>query len=137
VELTEAEANLLRQFAQIPFLPLARFLMVNQEEDDLESVGLAPVFLSDGKETVAQIKEVGNLLLDLEEKGLITLDYDIPLSGYDYEIYRTSDAYLLFVDTVLEGSQREGFLFDTPILELGSMALTAAGRSAVEQLDHL
>ena len=137
LELTAAEADVLRRFAQIPFQPLARFLMVSSTEDDLESVGLSAVHLDRADEPLEQVRETASLLRQLEEKGLITLDYDIPLNGYDYAIYRTSSAYQLFVRTVQDGARREGFLFDTPELELGSMALTALGRSVVEQLDHL
>ena len=137
LELTEREADFLRGMAQIPLLPLTRFLMLSSQEDDLESVGLSPVYLTDANESLDHIRETGALLLSLEEKGLITLDYDYPLEGYDYEVYRASSAYQLFVRTVQEGGQQEGFLFDLPELELGSMALTALGRSAIEQLDHI
>lgn len=137
LELTEREAEFLRGMAQIPFLPLARFLMLSSQEDDLSSVGLSPVYLADADESLDRIRDTGALLLSLEAKGLITLDYDYPLEGCDYEAYRASSAYQLFARTVREGGQQEGFLFDLPELELGSMALTALGRSAIEQLDHI
>ena len=69
-----------------------------------------------------QVKETGKMLLDLEERGWITLDYGYPLEGYPYTEYRESALYALFRRTVEEAKGRPGFLGDTPVLELGSIA---------------
>ena len=58
----------------------------------------------------------------LEEKGYLTLDYDYPLEGYPYTEYRQSDLYAYFCRTIEEAKGRPGFLGDTPVLELGSIA---------------
>ena len=71
LELTEAEVKLLDRFAQMPFLPVAR-------RWDSES----PVYLADGFG-----EEYGNAILMLQQKRLIRLDYDIPLSNFDYKGY--------------------------------------------------
>lgn len=94
--LSEQEIRFLRKFAQIPFLPVARKM------GDLE-----PVYLEDAEES----KEQYSLILQcLEKKGLISLDYDKPLKGFDDSAYA---AY--------------------PIR--GSMALTERGHSCLELME--
>ena len=63
----------------------------------------------------------------LEDKGLITLDYDIPITGYDYAGYRESALFIQLEKAAREGGDKPGFLFDLPVMEGGSMALTEAG----------
>lgn len=95
--LTPDEIWMLLLLAEIPFLPVAR-------QRDSET----PVFLE------AQDKpkeEYSNILLWLNMKGLISLDYDMPLSNFDYGAY---EAY--------------------PIQ--GSMALTKAGQAVIELLER-
>lgn len=133
ITLSRTEAALLARFAQSPYLPLARFLAHSSREDELEAVGLSAVFLDDGAEK-ERVKETGRLLEHLEELGLITLDYDIPLSNYDYTVYENSGLYAHFRATVAEGGALPGFLFDTPALQKGSMALTDLGCAVLEQI---
>ena len=90
------EVAILRNLGQIPFWPIAR------KADDM-----TPVYREDD----AYPEEVYSILLALlEKKGLISLDFDKPLQGFDDGAYR---AY--------------------PIR--GSMALTARGQSVVELLE--
>ena len=96
LSLTEAEIEMLRTLAQIPFLPVAR-------RADSET----PVYLEDEKHTK---EEYSMILACLEKRGLISLDFDKPLSGFDDSAYK---AY--------------------PIR--GSMALTARGQTVVELLE--
>ena len=92
---TEGEVALLNRFAELAFLPVAR-------RWDSEN----PVYLEDG---VEKAPLNGDLLKALQFKGLISIDYDMPLAGFDYAAY-------------------EGY----PCR--GSMALTEAGQRAVELL---
>lgn len=92
LELTEAEIVLLGKFAQIPFWPVARGAD-SETPVCLEGGGMRPELLS-----------------ALAAKGLIQLDFDLPLTGFDYAAYD-----------------------DFP--HKGSMALTAAGQSVIELLD--
>ena len=71
--LTEAETGFLRQLGQIPFLPVARRMG-----------DLTPVYLEDTQMTV---EEYSLLLQCLEKKGLISLDFDKPLRGFDDSAY--------------------------------------------------
>lgn len=94
--LTEPEIQMLRTLGQIPFLPIAR------RTDDM-----IPVYLEDTDRT----KEEYSLILQLlEKKGLISLDYGKPLSGFDMSAYKGLPVH-------------------------GSMALTARGQTVVDLLD--
>ena len=93
--LTEKEIDFLNLLGQYAFLPVAR------------SMGdLTPVYLEAGDR-----EEMSLLLQCLEKKGLISLDYDEPLSGFDMAAYK---AY--------------------PIQ--GSMALTERGQKVLELLEY-
>lgn len=70
--LTPQELELLRRFAQIPFLPVAR-----------RADGETPVYLEDGADAAA----FSAAILGLRQKQLIELDYDIPLVNFDYRAY--------------------------------------------------
>ena len=93
--LTRDELEVLRRFADLPFLPLAR-----KADDDL------PVCLGLEGEPL----HIAAVLRNLESKGLISLDYRLPLSNFDYRPYAS-----------------------WPVQ--GSMALTAAGQDALEALE--
>ncbi len=96
LELTEEEIELLRTLGQYAFLPIAR------RADDM-----IPVYLEEDRYT----KETYSLILQvLEQKNLVSLDYDQPLTGAYGEAYA---AY--------------------PVK--GSAALTARGQKVVEMLD--
>lgn len=73
LELTQAELDLLRLFAQIPFLPVAR----RQDSGD-------PVFLEDSLGTP---EVLGTAVAALFQKRLIQVDYDLPLQNFDYGAY--------------------------------------------------
>lgn len=95
--LTELEIDFLRELGQVAFLPVAR------------SMGdLTPVYLEAGEEK----KEEYSLLLQcLDKKGLVSLDFDKPLKGFD------DGAYAAY-----------------PIR--GSMALTERGQKVLELLEY-
>ena len=93
--ISRQELDFLLKFTQIPFLPVARKM------GDLE-----PVYLE------ADAPEDCSLVLQcLEKKGLISLDYDMPLKGFDDSAYA---AY--------------------PIR--GSMALTQRGHQVLELIER-
>ena len=96
LELTEGEIHILHELGQYAFLPIAR------RADDM-----VPVYLEDERYS----REEYSLILQvLEQKGLISLDYDKPLPHADLAAYA---AY--------------------PVK--GSMALTARGQTVVEMLE--
>lgn len=91
--LTEAELALLRRFGETPFLPAAAAY-------DMKT----PVYLEDEGDW-------GPAILGLAGKGLIQLDYDIPLKNFDY--MARYQAWPLH----------------------GSMALTGRGQDILEQIE--
>ena len=93
--LTEKEIDFLNILGQYAFLPVARTMG-----------DLTPVYLEEGDR-----EEMSLLLQCLEKKGLISLDYDKPLKGFDDSAY-------------------EGY----PIR--GSMALTERGQKVLELLEY-
>ena len=93
--ISEKELEFLRTLGQIPFLPVARKM------GDLD-----PVYLESGDP-----EEMSLILQCLDKKGLISLDFDKPLKGFDEAAYA---AY--------------------PIR--GSMALTERGYKVLELLEY-
>ena len=67
MELNAGELSVLEQLRQIPFLPVAR-----RADSDV------PVYPEAGEYTA---EEYGVILQCLEKKGLISIDYDMPLRG--------------------------------------------------------
>ena len=96
MELSRGEIDMLLELGQIPFLPVARKM-----GDEI------PVFL---EETECTAEEYSLILQCLEKRGLISIDYDLPLKGF-------------------EGKTYEGY----PVR--GSFALTARGQQVVELLE--
>jgi len=93
--LTQREIDFLQELGQVAFLPVAR------------SMGeLTPVYLEAGEP-----EEMSLLLQVLEKKGLVSLDFDKPLKGFDMGAYA---AY--------------------PIR--GSMALTERGQKVLELMEY-
>lgn len=127
IEVTENQKDFLHQLGHNHYLPVARFTIKDSREEDFLSTALAPVFLRSAADDMKTVKEAGAFLQRLEDLGLITLDYDIPLNGYGYEEYKASALYEYFCATVEEAASRPNFLGNTPVLELGSIALTEAG----------
>ena len=91
--LSEGEIDMLRLLAQIPFLPVAR------KADSVE-----PVYPEDPTE------ETSLILQCLEKRGLISLDYDKPLKGWDYSSCKAYPVH-------------------------GSFALTAKGQQVIELME--
>ena len=132
--LTPVQVDFLLALGQRQCLPVACFSFAKTDDAARYAVALAPVFLSTPADTMAQVKQLGDALAMLEDMNLLTLDYDIPLQQYGYTEYKTSDLYAYFVQTVNEAAAQPNATFDTPVLELGSMALTDAGQDMVDAL---
>ena len=114
------------------YLPVAQFVLRAEGEDELQMIALAPVALESADEEMDVIKARGAILKSLEDKNLITLDYDIPISGYDYQGYKDSVAFKQLETAAKEAQGQQGFLFDIAAMELGSMALTDRGESLLK-----
>lgn len=127
IKVAENQMYFLHLLSHHHYLPVARFTITDSREDEFVSTALAPVYLGSPADDMETVKEAGEFLKELEDMGLITLDYDIFLNGYEYEEYKTSTLYEYFCKTVAEGATRPNFLGDTPVLDLGSIALTEVG----------
>ncbi|MBQ2853895.1 MAG: hypothetical protein IJE81_00310 [Oscillospiraceae bacterium] len=95
--ITREELIFLEELGRVAFLPVARAMG-----------DLVPVYLEAG---VEKQEQYGLLLQCMEKKGLVSLDYDQPLKGFDDSRYA---AY--------------------PIR--GSMALTERGQKVLEMLEY-
>jgi len=137
IQIVEEEIEILNQLAQTPYLPLASFVLKSTKSAHLESVALAPVYLNDRADSMETVKKTAAILKSLENKGLITLDYEEPLENGNYTDYADSPLYAYFKETVAQAKGQEEFLFDIPSLELGSIALTYLGQIAVKNWDQL
>ena len=73
MELTEGEIAMLLTLGQIPFLPVAR----KMGED-------IPVYLEENDRSA---EEYSLILQCLEKRGLISIDYAVPLKGFDGTAY--------------------------------------------------
>jgi hypothetical protein len=136
-DFTAEETAFLRLLSQAPFLPIGQFLLKSSRSDHLESVALAPVYLTDKRDSMESIHMNIKALKNLEQYGVITLDYDIPLENYDYTVFEESEAYRYFQDTVTESRNNPDFIFDTAALEFGSLALTGLGQDVLDALETL
>ena len=132
--LTPLQTEFLVELHQRHYLPIACFSMTSSSAPERMALALEPVFISAPEDTMEQVKLVGGALSTLCDMDLISLDYDCPLEGYDYTEYSTSALYAYFVETVAEAARRPDSAFDTPMLELGSMALTEAGLALIQSL---
>ncbi len=73
LELTREELQVLEILAQTPFLPVAR------RADQMEPICLEP--------ELSNLEDAKLALMLLEKKGLIDLDYRMPLKGFEYAAY--------------------------------------------------
>lgn len=124
--LQEPERTLLAELAQTPFLPIVQFQRRESYFDAPEPLDPSPVYLRTGAETTSDIELTSLALRRLASRGYITLDYDIPLSGYDYVLYQTS-AFQHRLSLLHPGY--------TILPKRGSMALTLRGQQAADDLE--
>jgi hypothetical protein len=132
LRLNSKESSFLTELMKYSYLPVSRFIMSSSIEKHARFVSLAPVYIIDADDSMEDVKEIRTILIELEEKGLISLDYDIPLEDYDYTHYTKSALFAYFQETVKEGKKNPSFLFDTAEIELGSIALTEFGEKVCE-----
>ena len=122
-ELNREERAILLELAQTPFLPLVQFVRRESYFAPLEPLEPSPVYLRTGEEDTAEIELISLALRRLASRGYLTLDYDIPLSGYDYVLYQTSALCRRLAQ------MNPGY---TILPKRGRMALTAAGQNAAD-----
>lgn len=128
------EKSVLLELKQYHYCPVSRFIMSSSAEKEARFVALAPVVINSVNDSLETVKLARGVLLELAKKQLISLDYDIPLQGYDYLEHQNSAAFSYFAETVEEGKQKKDFLCDTAEIEFGSIALTPLGKMLLDQI---
>ncbi|MCI1965620.1 MAG: hypothetical protein LKJ17_05740 [Oscillospiraceae bacterium] len=130
--LSDQEAEILGKLSSGGAVTVCRFVMSSSKEDSLQSIALAPVVIHSPGDTVALVKERGAVISQLVKRGLISLKYDgKAVPGFDEQTVRKSAAFTAFQEAVNEGSGKPNFLFDTALLETGSMEMTDDGAQAM------
>ncbi len=122
--ISDTERHFLTHLLEYKFLPVARFIVKSSKEHSFENIALSPVFIIDVTDSMEEVKNVATKLNNLENLGLITIDYDIAIKDYAYSEFYGSDIYAYFKETVNEAKDKGGFLGDTPTIECGSIAPT-------------
>lgn len=137
VHISPEEEQFLKKLAQSPFLPIVQYVMTSSKSEHLTNMALSPVFLETGSESLDEIKALGDIILDLEERSIISLDFDTPLEGTDESIYYNSVSFQLLKDAIEDGKKQTEFLFDAPSIVFGSVCFTALGDLIIDQLEFL
>lgn len=137
VEISMEEEVFLKKLAVCPFLPMANYMLLSSQSHHLRNVALSHIFLESGDETIAEIKEMAEVIHDLEERDIISVDFDAPLEGTDTSLFTNSVSYGLLLETIKDGASRPDFLFDQSEIEYGSVCLTALGDIIIDQLEYL
>ncbi len=132
---TELQTKILLAMREGRF-PVARFELHNDAEEELVMTALDNVYLKDPAESMELVKERGAALRELEEDGLIAIDFDAPVWVVgDHTIYYRSEIYELLCRTTLEASQAvSDCLFNLPMLRRGYAELTPLGRRETRRL---
>jgi hypothetical protein len=136
ITVNQEERAFLLELAQLPFLPLARFVMKSTDSDASDSVVLAPVYLTARHDTLDEVLIKRAVLLSLAAKRFVSLDYGLPLKNGDYDIYYESDVYKEFCEGAEPGEEGVSGFAGRPVMELGSIALTGLGQEALDSLDE-
>ncbi len=124
-ELNDLERELLQELAQTPFLPLVQYVRRESYFAPTEPLEPSPVYLVSGTESTGEVEMISLALRRLASRGYLTLDYDIPLSGFDYYLYQTAE---------LKNRLSECNPGYTILPKKGSMALTLRGQEALDDL---
>ncbi len=131
--LSIAENNVLMGLMEREKLPVARFALTASKAHHAYAVALEPVYIADPGDSLEQVKAYGALFAGMEDKGLISIEYDAPLDGYAYAEYRQSSAYGTLPRRPPR-RRRAASRSDTPVLELGRMILTGKGRAVIDRM---
>lgn len=124
--LDATERRLLLALAQTPFLPLVQYQRRSSYFGPREPLEPDSVYLFDPAEDCAQTIRTAFAVQSLADRGFVAVDADLPLSGCDYLPYR---------QCALMRQLQQDNPAHTIVLRTGSMALTAAGQDAVDDVE--
>lgn len=135
INISKEELEILLELKEYHYLPISEFVMSNSENEHIGFTGLAPVYIKKLDDSMETVKGIVNVLKQLVKKGLISIDYDLPLQGYDYSMHTESELYKYFTKTVEDGKENPDFLCDKAEIGFGSVALTLLGEKAVQSIE--
>ena len=133
IELSDDEKSFLSVLAKTPFLPIVSFVAKSSKSDHLENIMLSPVYIENSEDALFAVKNRAEILNSLEEKGAISIDYDLKIENADYDFYKNSEVYKYFVEIINESKANPDFIFDIPYMECGSIALTGIGQEIIDE----
>lgn len=135
LNLSEEEQKILTEIRQAKRFPIVRLELHNSDEADLVNIALNYVRITDIEDSMETVKERGEALRGLMEKGLVFIDYTVQVwvSG-DYNVYYKSKIYELLCHTVMEGAKRPGAVFNLPYMRKGYAYLTRKGEKTAAVL---
>ena len=125
--LTQFDLTVLKELLKYSRLPISRFVMCGSHTDEARFTALAPVYIAGQTDSMETVKSFGEQLKSMEERKLISPDYDHALRDCDYAVHRDSDLFRFFESAVKEGAGKAGYLCDTAELECGSVSMTPFG----------
>ncbi|MGX8709109.1 MAG: hypothetical protein ACQGTM_02540 [bacterium] len=135
MNLTEEEKNILTEIRESQRYPIVRLELHNSENEELISIALNYVRITDAEDSMETVKARSAALKSLMEKGLVFIDYTVRVwvSG-DYDVYYKSKIYELLCRTVMESAKQPGAVFNLPYMRKGYATLTLKGAKAARQL---
>ncbi|TQI68682.1 hypothetical protein [Clostridium sp. KNHs216] len=128
MNLTEEEKNILTEIRESQRYPIVRLELHNSENEELISIALNYVRITDAEDSMETVKTRSAALKSLMEKGLVFIDYTVRVwvSG-DYDVYYKSKIYELLCRTVMESAKQPGAVFNLPYMRKGYATLTLKG----------
>ena len=132
-ELSKEELALLKEIGGSRRYAVANFELRSSGNDEIYTGAMENVHLLDKDEEMTPVVERGELLEELKDKGLITLEYELGLYvKSDYVIFKESKLYKELEDAVAEAKE-QGFTFDILHMNKGIAALTVKGKYALSK----
>lgn len=130
--LTPQEQSFLLKLSHHKYLPISKFILSSTKNEEAYFTALAPVYLEKSEDSILDVKARVVMLKNLAQQQLISLDYGITISNYDYNKHLESNAYKYFIDTVSAAKNNQNFICDTASIEYGSIALTDTGLNFIK-----
>lgn len=127
--LNTQQRELLTKMKNCKRFTIVRLELYNSKQTDLVSTALNALHLEQTQTSLEQAKAVCNLLMEMEQMGLVNLCYTPRITAYsDYEIYEKSSIFAQLCELAKQGAKKPGFLFDAARIRRGVATVTEKGR---------
>lgn len=131
-ELTKSETDFIAELLSHCYLPVTQFILEDKSQSDFSLEIYSPVYIANSEQIISATTEIGKMLENLEQRGILSLDYDIPLSNYDYDDYYKSLAYTSFEASANTEIAQTDSSDIYPTIRKGSMTLTQQYLTAID-----